>query len=87
MLAPWLLQLYDNCNHEQLRDFINSNRIGVPPLATDSNEFLPTANAMVLSLKNVHANYKVLGFLGFIIPKIKYLVCNMDDHQRLCRPH
>jgi hypothetical protein len=36
MLAPWLLRLHSNCSRGQLRDFVNSNRIGVPPLAADS---------------------------------------------------
>ena len=35
-LAPWLLQLQDNCSRGQLRDFINSNQIGVSPLVAYS---------------------------------------------------
>jgi hypothetical protein len=69
--APWLLQLHGNCSHGQLRDFVNSNRIGVPPLAADSKELLHIANGMAFSSKNVHANYKVLGVPGFVIPKTK----------------
>jgi hypothetical protein len=50
---------------------VNSNRIGIPPLAVDSKEFLHIANGMALSSKNVHANYEVLGVPGFVIPKKK----------------
>ena len=48
-LAPWLLRLYSNCKCRQLRDFVNSNRIGVYFLAVDSKEFLHIANGMALS--------------------------------------
>jgi hypothetical protein len=71
MLAPWLLRLHGNCSRGQLRNFVNSNRIGVPPLAADSKELLHITNGMALSSKNVHANYEVLGVPGFVIPKLK----------------
>jgi hypothetical protein len=67
-LAPWLFQLHSNCNRGQLRDFVNSNRIGVPPLAADSKELLHIAKGMALSSKNIH---EVLGVPGFVIPKKK----------------
>ena len=69
MLAPWLLQLHDNCNRRLLRDYVNSNRIGVPSLATDSKELLHIAKGMTLLSKNVRAKYKILGVPGFVIPK------------------
>ena len=71
MLALWLLQLHDNCNRGQLRDFVNSNRIGVPPFATNSKELLHIAKGMALSSKNIHTKYKVLGVPSFIIPQRK----------------
>jgi hypothetical protein len=71
MLAPSLLQLHGNCSRGQLRNFVNSNQIGVPSLAADSKELLHIANGMALSSKNVHANYEVLGVPGFVNPKIK----------------
>jgi hypothetical protein len=70
-LAPWLLRLHSNCSRRQLRDFVNSNRIGVPPLAADSKELLHLANGMTLSSRNVNAKYDVLGVPGFVIPKKK----------------
>jgi hypothetical protein len=70
-LAPWLLQLHRNCSRGQLRDFVNSNRIGVPPLAADSKKLLYIAKGMALSLKNVHAKFEVLGVPGFVIPQRK----------------
>jgi hypothetical protein len=70
-LAPWLLRLHSSCSRGQLRDFVNSNRIGVPPLAADSKELLHIAKEMALSSKNVHAKYEVLGVPGFVIPKKK----------------
>jgi hypothetical protein len=86
-LAPWLLRLHGNCSRGQLSDFVNSNRIGVPPLAANRKELLHIANGMVLSSRNVNANYYVLGIPSFVIPKKRKLVCSLDDHQRLCRPH
>jgi hypothetical protein len=56
-------------------------------LAADSKELLHIANRMALSSKNVQANYDVLGVPSFVLPKKKKLVCGLDDHQRLCRPH
>jgi hypothetical protein len=70
-LAPWLLRLHGNCSRGQLTDFVNSNRIGQPPLAVDSKELLHLANGMALSSRNVNAKYNVLGVPGFVIPKKK----------------
>ena len=70
-LDPWLLQLHDNYNRGQLRDFVNSNWIGVPPLAADSKEFLHIAKGMALLSKNVHAKYEVLGVSNFVISQRK----------------
>jgi hypothetical protein len=63
--------LHGNYNLGQLRDFVNSNQIGVPSLATDSKELLHLANGMALSSRNVNAKYDVLGVPGFVIPKKK----------------
>jgi hypothetical protein len=49
-LAPWLLQLHTDCNCEQLRNFVNRNRIGIRPLAADSQVLLHIANGMHLKL-------------------------------------
>ena len=65
-LAPWLLRLYNNYNCGQLRDFVNSNRIGVPSLAVDSKELLHIAKEMALLSKKVHAKYEVLGVPSFV---------------------
>lgn len=70
-LAPWLLGLHDNCSRGQLRDYVNRNRIGVPPLAAESKELLHIAKGMALSSKNVRAKYEILGVPGFIIKKIR----------------
>jgi hypothetical protein len=61
ILTPWLLRLYTNYSRRQLKDFVNRNWIGVPPLAADSKVFLHIANRMALSSKNVHAKYEILG--------------------------
>jgi hypothetical protein len=42
-LGPWLLNLYKNCGRGQLRDFVNRERIGVRPLAKDSEVVLHIA--------------------------------------------
>ena len=68
ILAPWLLQLH-TCR--QLRDFVNRNWIGVPPLAANSQVLLHIVNGMVLSSRNVHKKYEILGIPSFEFPKIK----------------
>ena len=70
-LAPWLLQLHNNYSCRQLTNFVNSNYIGIPPLAVDSKEFLHIAKEMALLSKNVHTKYEVLGVPGFVIPQRK----------------
>jgi hypothetical protein len=70
ILGPWLLRLHTDCTCKQLRDFINRNRIGVPPLAANSQVFLHIANGMALSSRNVHEKYKILGVPNFEIPKV-----------------
>jgi hypothetical protein len=69
-LAPWLLRLYTDYTRGQLRDFVNRNRIGVRPLAANSQVLLHIANGMALSSRNVHEKYKILGVPSFEIPKI-----------------
>jgi hypothetical protein len=39
-LAPWLLRLHTNYTCGQLKDFVNRNQIGVPPLAANSQSAL-----------------------------------------------
>jgi hypothetical protein len=68
-LASYLLQLHGNCSRGQLRDYVNSNQIGVPSLIADSKELLHITNGMALSSKNIHANYEVLRVPSFVIPK------------------
>jgi hypothetical protein len=70
-LGPWLLNLHKNCSRGQLRDFVNRERIGVRPLAKDSEVVLYIGKGMALSSKNVHAKYEVLGVPGFVMPKMK----------------
>jgi hypothetical protein len=69
-LGPWLLRLHTDCNRGQLRDFVNRNCIGIPPLAANSQVLVHIANGMALSSRNLHEKYEVLGVLGFEIPKI-----------------
>jgi hypothetical protein len=52
-LAPWLFRLHRNCSRRQLRDFVNSNQIGVPSLAADSKELLHIAKGMALLSRDV----------------------------------
>ena len=70
-VAPWLLRLHDNCSRGQLRDFVNNNWIGIPPLAANSKELLQIAKGMALLSKNVCAKYEILGVPGFVIIKRK----------------
>jgi hypothetical protein len=69
-LGPWLLRLHTSCTRGQLRNFVNRNRIGIRPLATNSQVLLHIANGMALSSRNVHKKYEILGVPGFEIPKI-----------------
>jgi hypothetical protein len=68
-LGQWLLRLHTDCTRGQLRDFVNRNRIGVPPLAANSQVLVHIANGMALSSRNLHEKYEILGILGFEIPK------------------
>jgi hypothetical protein len=68
--APWLLRLHTDCTRGQLRNFVNRNRIGIRPLAANSQVLLHIANGMALSSRNVHKKYEILGIPGFEIPKI-----------------
>jgi hypothetical protein len=71
ILSPWLLRLYTDYTRGQLKDFFNRNRIGVRPLAANSQVLLHIANGTALSCRNLHKKYKILGVPGFEIPKIK----------------
>jgi hypothetical protein len=68
-LGQWLLRLHTNCTRGQLRDFVNRNRIGVPPLAANSEVLVHIANGMALSSRNLHEKYEILGVPGFEISK------------------
>jgi hypothetical protein len=57
-LSPWLLRLHTDCTRGQLRDFINRNCIGVPPLAANSQVLLHITNGMALSSRNVHKFFR-----------------------------
>jgi hypothetical protein len=70
ILGPWLLRLHTDCTRGQLRDFVNKNRIGVPPLAANSHVLMHIANGMALSSRNLHEKYEILGVPVFEIPKI-----------------
>jgi hypothetical protein len=68
-LGQWLLRLYTDCTRGQLRDFVNRNRIGVPPLAANSEVLIHIANGMALLSRNLHEKYEILGVSGLEIPK------------------
>jgi hypothetical protein len=70
VLVPWLLWLYTNCNLGQLKDYVNTNRTRVSPLAAISKLLLHIAREMALSHKNFGIQYNIVGVSGFLIPKI-----------------
>ena len=45
----------------QLRKYVDKNRIGYPPLATDDPLLLHMMRGMALSAKNVEVHYNVIG--------------------------
>jgi hypothetical protein len=53
-----------------LGDSVNKNQIVILPLATNNMLLLHFANEMVLSLRNVGIQHKIIGVLDFVIPKI-----------------
>ena len=69
-LRQWLLQLHTDCTHRQLWDFVNRNRIGVPPLAAYSQVLGHIVKGMALSSRNLYKKYEILGVPSFEILKI-----------------
>ena len=82
-LAPWLFNVYKNCGRGQLMGFVNRERIGVHPMAKDCEVVLRIGKVMALSSKNVWAKYEVLGVPGFVMPKMKQLVCGLGDRMNM----
>jgi hypothetical protein len=68
-LGQWFLRLHTDCSCGQLQDFVNRNRIGVPPLAANSEVLVHIANGMALLSRNLHEKYEILGVPSFEIPK------------------
>ena len=66
-----LLPSYSDCTREQLRDFVNRNKIRICLLAADNEVLLHIANGMAHSSQNINAKYKILGVSSFVIPRIK----------------
>ena len=64
-LAPWLTRLNTQCMPEFLREYVNQNRIGCPPLAVDDPLLLHMMRGMALSAKNVGVHYNVVGVPDF----------------------
>ena len=60
-LAPWLNHLNNYCLPGELRKYVDQNRIGSSPLATDDPLLLHMMQGMALSAKNVGVHYNVLG--------------------------
>ena len=58
-LVPWLRRLVSECHVGQLHDFVNNNRIGVPPLAPSSSIMKYIVDGMALSNKNVGYVYDI----------------------------
>ena len=64
-LAPWLTRLNAQCMPGFLREYIDRNRIGCPPLAADDPLLLHMMRGMALSAKNVGVHYNVVGVPDF----------------------
>ena len=64
-LAPWLTRLNAQCMPGFLREFVDRNRIGCPPLAADDPLLLHMMRGMALSAKNVGVHYNVVGVPNF----------------------
>jgi hypothetical protein len=68
-LVPWLLRLHRNCNHGQLRDFVNSNRIGVPTLAADQGSFFHICSEAKQATKNIIMKQNISTFIHIMDEK------------------
>ena len=64
-LAPWLTRLNTQCMPRFLREYVDQNRIGCPPLAVDDPLLLHMMRGMALSAKNIGVHYNVVGVLDF----------------------
>ena len=64
-LAPWLTRLNMQCMPGFLREYVNQNRIGCPPLVADDPLLLHMMRGMALSAKNVGVHYNVVGVADF----------------------
>ena len=66
-LAPWLSRLNMYCEPNQFREYVDKNRIGCPPLATNDPLLLHMMRGMALSAKNVGVHYNVVGVRDFSV--------------------
>ena len=64
-LAPWLSRLNMQCMPRFLQEYVDQNRVGCPPLATDDPLLLHMMREMALSAKNVEVHYNVVGVPNF----------------------
>ena len=64
-LAPWLTRLNTQCMPGFLREYVDQNWIGCPPLAADDPLLLHMMRGMALSAKNVGVHYNVVGVPDF----------------------
>ena len=60
-LAPWLERMSLSCMPGQIREYVDKNRIGSPPLAADDPLLLHMMRGMAFSAKNVGVHYNVIG--------------------------
>ena len=60
-LAPWLISLSSNCELGQFRNYVDENRIGIPPMSADDPLLLHLMQGMAMSAKNVgvHVSQKL----------------------------
>ena len=63
--APWLTCLNTQCMPGFLREYVDRNQIGYPPLAADHPLLLHMMQGMALSAKNVGVHYNVVGVPNF----------------------
>ena len=64
-LAPWLSRLNTQSMPGFLREYVDQNRVGCPPLAADDLLLLHMMRGMALSAKNVEIHYNVVGVPDF----------------------
>lgn len=61
VLAPWLSNLVKVVANGNLRNYVESNRIGVPPMSDDDPLFNHILEGMAVSTRNVGTVYDVCG--------------------------